>query len=164
VPLLVAFPGRLPGGEHKSQPVSLVDVGQTTLQLAGIPQAGQFPGGSLAALWTSSLPQDTLRPALTTVDPHPRANALPHMCLSPASKGKQLALLTDDLYLISEGQRAWHLYHFATDPQEQTDLAGRTDQAAVLAAAQAGLERVVKSTVRTEASAATQTWLTRTRD
>jgi arylsulfatase A-like enzyme len=164
VPLLVAFPGRVPGGLHLSQPVSLADVGQTTLQLTGTPGARKFPGGSMAALWTTSLPQDDLRPALTTVDPHPRASALPHMCLSPASKGKQVAVLTDDAYLICEGERVWHLYNFGMDPAEQTDLAQRPDHGEALLAAQQTLRQVLRSTLGHDASSTTQTWLTRIRD
>lgn len=50
VPLLVIWPGHIPGGQRFPQPVSLVDVLPTVLDLAGLPQPEVLQGQSLAPL------------------------------------------------------------------------------------------------------------------
>ena len=122
VPLLVSYPGHVPVGQHVQQPVSLCDVGQTVWKLSEAGEAERFPGVSLAAAWSSDIPDRPVRPALATVDPHPRLEVFPHMRLSPASRGKQFALLVDDLYVISEGGQDWRLFDFTNDPAEARDL------------------------------------------
>ena len=113
VPLVVSAPGHVPAGRHVQLPVSLCDVGQTLLQLSAHRDAQRFPGVSLAAAWSPEVADRPVRPALTTVDPHPRLDIFPHMRLSPARHGKQYALLSGDLYVISEGDQTWQLYDFA---------------------------------------------------
>jgi arylsulfatase A-like enzyme len=53
VPLLFVWPGRIPGGRRIAEPVSLIDVLPTVLELAGLPPAEMAQGRSLASLLLS---------------------------------------------------------------------------------------------------------------
>jgi hypothetical protein len=129
------------------------------LELSG-QQSSAFPGTSLATLWSESAPATRVRAALTTVDPHPRIAAFPHMCDSPMVKGKQYALLSGDWYMISEGDQAWHLYNFADDPREESDMVEQPDRAVWVKNCQVAFQNVVRSTLGTSRIAGTTTWLT----
>jgi arylsulfatase A-like enzyme len=48
VPLLVVWPGKIPGGVRLSEPVSLIDLLPTFLELANLPPATRVQGRSLA--------------------------------------------------------------------------------------------------------------------
>jgi arylsulfatase A-like enzyme len=50
VPLIVVWPGRLQGGRRVKEPVSMIDVLPTLLDLAGLPQPEVLQGQSLAPL------------------------------------------------------------------------------------------------------------------
>jgi arylsulfatase A-like enzyme len=50
VPLLFTWPGHIAGGQRFSQPVSMIDVLPTVLDLAGLPQPEILQGQSLAPL------------------------------------------------------------------------------------------------------------------
>ncbi|HEX9799541.1 MAG TPA: sulfatase [Thermoanaerobaculia bacterium] len=50
VPLLVVWPGRIPGGRRSEDPVSMIDVLPTLLDLAGLPKPEVAQGESLAPL------------------------------------------------------------------------------------------------------------------
>jgi arylsulfatase A-like enzyme len=50
VPLIFVWPGRIEGGQRFSQPVSMIDVLPTVLDLVGMPQPGVKQGQSLAPL------------------------------------------------------------------------------------------------------------------
>jgi arylsulfatase A-like enzyme len=50
VPLVVSWPGRVPGGRRIAQPVSMIDVLPTILDLAGLPQPEVVQGRSLGPL------------------------------------------------------------------------------------------------------------------
>jgi arylsulfatase A-like enzyme len=50
VPLIFVWPGRIPGGQRLSQPVSMIDVLPTILELTGLPRPEVMQGQSLAPL------------------------------------------------------------------------------------------------------------------
>jgi arylsulfatase A-like enzyme len=50
VPLLIVWPGRIAGGQRFSQPVSMIDVLPTILDLVGLPMSEVMQGQSLAPL------------------------------------------------------------------------------------------------------------------
>jgi arylsulfatase A-like enzyme len=50
VPLVVSFPGRLPAGRVVNEPVSIVDIVPTVLELAGLPTPAAVEGQSLVPL------------------------------------------------------------------------------------------------------------------
>jgi arylsulfatase A-like enzyme len=54
VPLVVSWPGHLPGGVRIDQPVSLLDLLPTVLELAGLPAASVQQGRSLVPLLTGA--------------------------------------------------------------------------------------------------------------
>lgn len=93
IPLVISFPGRIPGGQRVSQAVSIRDVPATILDL--VDRGGQMPGVSLRALWESSAPA---HPALSEI----RQNArLPGMSLA---RQADLASIADDsLQVIRHG-------------------------------------------------------------
>jgi arylsulfatase A-like enzyme len=158
VPLAMAWPRRVPAGRRVEHPVSLCDVGQTLLQVAKNPHAASFPGVSLATLWSGAAPATNVRPALTTVDPHPRLTAFPHLCSWPAAKEKQYGWLSGDWFMIAEGNGTWRLYDFARDDQEAADLAERPDHAERFAGRKAAFQKLLESTLAD--SPAVATWLT----
>lgn len=51
VPLVVSWPGRLPGGATVEDPVRLIDVMPTVLALAGLPAPARVQGRDVAPLW-----------------------------------------------------------------------------------------------------------------
>ncbi len=50
VPLIIVWPGRVAGGQRFSQPVSMIDMLPTILDLAGLPMPDVMQGQSLAPL------------------------------------------------------------------------------------------------------------------
>jgi arylsulfatase A-like enzyme len=50
VPLIIVWPGHIPGGRRFSQPVSMIDVLPTVLDLVGLPKPDVLQGQSLAPL------------------------------------------------------------------------------------------------------------------
>ncbi len=109
IPLLIRAPGTRVGEE--STPVSLVDIGPTVRELAGLPSDEGSHGRSLVPLLTSG-----------ALGPRP---ILSHLGNSnkPAThvfrRGQLTLHLTDD----DEGQpRPTALFDLATDPLEQHDL------------------------------------------
>ncbi len=50
IPLLIVWPGRIAGGQRFSQPVSMIDVLPTILDLVGLPMREVMQGQSLAPL------------------------------------------------------------------------------------------------------------------
>jgi arylsulfatase A-like enzyme len=50
IPLIVVWPGRIPAGQRFSQPVSMIDMVPTILELAGLPAPETMQGQSLAPL------------------------------------------------------------------------------------------------------------------
>ncbi len=51
VPLVISLPGRVPGSTHVHEPVSLRDVAQTVMEMAGSGGEARFPGCSLSRFW-----------------------------------------------------------------------------------------------------------------
>jgi choline-sulfatase len=50
IPMIFVWPGKIPGGRRFSQPVSMIDILPTVLDLAGLPRPGTAQGRSLAPL------------------------------------------------------------------------------------------------------------------
>ena len=133
VPLLLVMRGRVPEGARVSEPVSLRDLAATIGDLA-TGEEDAFPGYSLARFWHSEtdmtpLPSvaATLSPSLSSVSGGVR---MPDWV--PVSKGDMRSLESDGYHYIIDGAGGEELYHFATDPEEQTDLASNPSEAARL--------------------------------
>lgn len=76
IPMLFVWPGRLPGGMRISEPVSMIDMLPTLLQLAGLPRAEKIQGQSLVPLIVG-LPGWERRPVIIEqLQPVPTHDAL----------------------------------------------------------------------------------------
>jgi len=114
VPLVVVVPGMTPTGAVCDRPVSLMDLYPTLVELCGLPPRAEITGRSLVPLLTDpAAPWD--HPALTT---HGSGN------FSVRSEHWRYTRYADG----SE-----ELYDHDADPHEWTNLAGRADQANVIA-------------------------------
>ncbi len=125
VPLIIGWTNRLPAGVRVDQPVTLRDLAATVVDLTAAENGSVLPGNSLAACWRGDrpLPDGGTSPLYTTTNPHPRMDIFPHHRQSPATRGPQHALLENDKYVIRFGDDQREMYDFATDPQEETNLA-----------------------------------------
>ncbi|MFH1765038.1 MAG: sulfatase, partial [Gemmatimonadota bacterium] len=57
IPLLFVWPGHIPGGQRFRDPVSMIDLLPTVLELAGLPQPEVMQGRSLAPLLLGEVPE-----------------------------------------------------------------------------------------------------------
>ncbi len=126
VPLVVSLPGRVPRG-RVAEPVALIDVLPTVLELAGVP-GGAVPmqGESLAALARGA-------------GPPPRASILSEAPLSGNWKALRSADGSKLIRNVDDGRQ--QLFDLRDDPGEQRDLAGAPESAERLAALDRELAR-----------------------
>lgn len=113
VPLLIAGPG-IDGGARCDQPVNLVDLYPTLLDLCELPGDEDLDGHSLAPLLE---------------DP---ASDWPHASITTHGKGNH-AVRTQDWSLLSYEDGSTELYDLRTDPGERENLAADPTKAAVIA-------------------------------
>jgi hypothetical protein len=159
VPLLLRFPGRIPGGVRVGEPVGLADLPATVLDVLGLSAVYAFPGESLSRHWASGTGQPagvpgtgqpagvpgTGQPAAAsgdavTVDApaggHPvmaETNGKPWMpSYNPVSRGDMRAFITPDFHYILNGDGVEELYRTAEDPWDQDDLAGRSEYESII--------------------------------
>jgi arylsulfatase A-like enzyme len=117
VPLLMAFPGRLPVGAAPVATVSLRDIPATVLDVLGLKARMDFPGQSLARWWSSQAGGSEV--VLTEMDQTPAFPA--HY---PASRGALRSVVLDDLHFIKNlGDDGEELFDLEADPLEQRNLA-----------------------------------------
>ncbi len=130
VPLLISFPGRVPGGVVVPDYVTLRDLPRTVLDLARIPDGGRIPGTSLARFWGppgARAPAPTGDALLAEVSKGIRTPAW-----WPVSKGDMKSLVMDQIHYIRNGDGVEELYDLSSDPFEERDLTGSSEgQAAV---------------------------------
>jgi arylsulfatase A-like enzyme len=117
VPLVLAFPGRVPAGVSVRRPVSLREVPTTVMELAGLASGGVFPGAPLSRYWgaDSTAP---LEPILAEVG---RGFDLPPN--APAGRGPMSSLVSEPHHYIRGGDGKEELYDYLADPWELRDLA-----------------------------------------
>ena len=106
VPLVIAYPAGAPAGSRIPTPVSLRDLPETVLDLAGL-GSGSFPGASLRRTWDERGP----------VDPEPVPSQLEFTALGedwyPVASGPGRSLVWGDHHLIEFG---------STGPRPRTEL------------------------------------------
>jgi len=108
VPLVLAWPGRVPAGRRVAPTVSLRDLAATILDLAG--QRPALPGHSLRALWVQP-PADTgVASAVAEVR---RARGLP--AWFPVSRGDMISIVTTTHQYI-RGATGEQLFDLRLDP------------------------------------------------
>ncbi len=140
VPLVVLFPGVVPGGRRIREPVSLRDIPATIEDLLD-PGEPSFQGASLARYWNDrdrdELPGDpgaeeagvaaagasepeVGEPVLVQTSARPFLK--PH---NPVSRGHMHAVMEGDLYFILNGDGSAELYDITADPLGLDDLSSR---------------------------------------
>lgn len=118
VPLVIRFPARVPAGTVVSAPVSLADLPQTMLHLAGLGDEQAFPGTSLQRFWeTAESPTDQV--VLSEMPTQPG--------VTPA-----YSLFANGYHYIRWFSRDPELYRLDSDPAEARNLARDPESAPVL--------------------------------
>lgn len=123
VPLLMRLPGG--GAQSFDEPVSLIDVAPTILDLVGVARPEGFAGRSLAG-WIRGLEEPTSQPVRAEV-------AFDDLTAAAGRAGRKTAFKTavvDGSYKVIHDLIAdrWELYDLASDPLEEHNLAA--DEAA----------------------------------
>jgi arylsulfatase A-like enzyme len=135
VPLLIRWPGNVPREVTIAQPVSLLDVAATVLDLSGMHDSTGVSGISLAPLWRG----DSLRnvsPALSElywVRNQPKS--------FPIASGNLHSLVRGHYHLIVNAAGREELYDLSRDPSEQHNLAGSPPDSVTLASMREELAR-----------------------
>lgn len=136
VPLLVRWPaGSVPAGVVVDDPVSLVDVPATIIDLVGGPGDATIPGVSLAPLWDGQ-PLPTRSPGLSEL--YWVANQPDWY---PVASGDMSSLVRGRFHFIAGPGEHEELYDILADPLELRDLAGQPEWADTTAALRAALAR-----------------------
>ena len=126
VPLIIIVPGQKP---HRiEEPVSLVDVGPTLLDLVGAPVPGNMRGRSLMPYVEGQGTPPGARPIFSELMP---ATAWPHHAAMMIDGNHKL------IHRISD--RRWELYDLKADADEKKNLADAPAAAAAFAALRAKL-------------------------
>jgi len=108
VPLVIRFPGRVPGNVRVRSTISLKDVAATILDLIGV-RAG-LPGESLRRVWES--PTDSSSVVLAEVR---YAKGLDPT--APVRRGDMASAINDPLQLIRDGTGAEEVFDLRLDPE-----------------------------------------------
>lgn len=129
VPLVIAFPARVPAGLRVPEPVTLANLPATILDLAGVTRApGRLPGRSLADYWGPSRPSEKDAPPLFA-EVSKGINLPPWL---PASKGAMQAVIVGGHHYIRNGDGREELYDFERDIAEVDNLVDRPEKRAAL--------------------------------
>ena len=120
VPLLISFPGRIPGGVRIAEAVTLRDLPATVVELLGLGGKIEFPGRSLAGLWGSG--GDSLQ-----APPSPLLSEVNRPRQAPAwyavARGDMKSIIVGRHHYIRNGDGGEELYDIVGDPWETIDLA-----------------------------------------
>jgi arylsulfatase A-like enzyme len=117
VPLLLWGTPRVPAGATVNAAVSTTDLASTVLDLLGLTTEARLPGRSLARYWTPGA--DTMpEPIFAEVRHAPRLPAW-----YPSSRGDMMAVLSDGLRYIRNGDGAPEVFDFVRDTAERHNLA-----------------------------------------
>ncbi|HEX9636555.1 MAG TPA: sulfatase [Acidobacteriota bacterium] len=119
VPLLMRWPGKIGAGRIISEPVELVDLAPTLLDLARLPyDPGRFQGRSLAASLLDGDPLEPTRPIYLHRRPY-RGERIAGAWF----QGERFAVRLGNWKLLERSEDSKdELYDLANDPEEQTNL------------------------------------------
>lgn len=118
VPLVVRWPGHIAKGRVLAEPVVLVDLSPSVLELLGVPaDAAAFSGRSLAPALLEGAPLDPKRPVFLF-----RRHYDPQILKRVRVEGERHGIRVGRWKLIGGGSEGEdELYDLATDPGERTD-------------------------------------------
>ncbi len=111
VPMIIAGPGTKASGVARTQPVNLLDIYPTLLEMCGLPMRANLDGTSLVPLLND--PQAKRKPTVTTYLPGNHA------------------IVSEKWRYIMYSDHTEELYDRKSDPDEFTNLAGNSKYAAV---------------------------------
>jgi arylsulfatase A-like enzyme len=147
VPLLIVLPAGRRFTGSVPQPVSLLDVPATIVDVVGTAERSPFAGHSLAEFWNRQTPlarrSSSPREAFSELpSPNPYN---PNRGRSPAQNGPLTALASDDyVYIRNDGDGSEELFDARQDPAEAHNLARTGAVADVLTRLRDRLERMKK--------------------
>ena len=110
VPLIMAFPDRLPRGARVRQTVSLRDLPATILDVLDLPD--DLPGNSLAETWASAA-QDGGPPRAALAEVRYMRGVSED---GPLARGDMRTVVTDSLQLVQDGAGNDSVFDLAVDP------------------------------------------------
>ena len=147
VPFVFRWPAKLPQGTTIAEPVELIDITPTVLDLAGVPAPQVTPpveGISLAAALTGKAKLDPQRPILL----QRRFYAADNEKGIPVKGSKHALRVGDWKYIEAKEENSFELYDLKSDPREKTNLAdAKPAERATMA------ERLAKTLAGTAAAA-----------
>ena len=124
VPLVIAWPGRVPAATRVAGPVSLRDLPATVCELAGVGEGNPFLGSSLSRWWRAKAEHAEVDAAIVSEIATP-AKFPPDHGRSPVAGGALSSIIADGMKYIRSAAGAEELYDLNRDPQELEDLAAR---------------------------------------
>ncbi len=129
VPLLIAGPG-VQSSRRVAESVSLRNLPNTVLDLAGVTSPVRFPGASLVRFWRADgqphRPEDAM---LLSLFPSPGSELHP----TPAAKGPMRSIIEGPYHYILSGDGGEELFNYRADPEELHNLLPTADDTSALA-------------------------------
>ena len=122
VPLIMYWPGYIPGGIKISQPVSIASIPGTVMQLVNDVDKNVFFQPSLVSLWDDSVDPSTFPLPLAEVD---KLGYVPQQALT--AHGAMKSVVSSDWQYITHELYGEELFDLANDPKENKNLAGSDD-------------------------------------
>lgn len=145
IPLILVWPGQVPGGLVVESRVSLRDLASTIVDLAGPPGGNPFPGRSLARFWQTERPgPDTLLMSTRWAPNRPPWDV--------TSRGDLQGLLTEELAFLRDVDLRTELYRLTEDSAETRNLSAEPRWSAEVAGLGQFLDRRMGSPARAPGS------------
>ena len=129
VPILLRWPGKIPGGLRVTSRVSLVELAGTVMDLIGGEIPREFRGPSLAVAWKNPSAMEGWPNSAAQLAATPEAN---NPKLLPYS-GDMRAMITAKWYFIVHDKFGPQLFNDISDPQQMNDLSGTPDGKRIVA-------------------------------
>jgi arylsulfatase A-like enzyme len=136
VPLVISFPGRVPGGVRVSDGVTLRDLPATALDLVGLGARAAVPGRSWAVHWSANVDSSGVPPS-PLLSELKRPRNLPSWYA--VAKGDMQSIIVGQHHYIRNADGREELFDVVTDPWETTDLSTRPESRIVLETTRAAL-------------------------